>query len=109
VERAAGRVRVHHGGLVWDFTIEDPAAAPRVGHGAASELYAPMTGTVVQVLATEGATVEPGAPLLVVEAMKMEHRIVAPMAAKILKLHVRAGERVDVGAILVSLDPGASA
>jgi acetyl/propionyl-CoA carboxylase alpha subunit len=103
IERRGGRLRVHFEGCVWEF---DVSAAPRAGvrdPSAPSELYAPMTGTVVQVFAREGEDVAAGAALLVVEAMKMEHRIVAPAAARILRLHVKAGDRVDVGADLVSL------
>jgi len=65
-----------------------------------------MTGTVVQVFAAEGQTVESGAPLLIVEAMKMEHKIVAPGKARISRIHVKKGDQVDAGAPLVSLDRG---
>ena len=63
-----------------------------------------MTGTVVQVLAADGQAVESGTPLVIVEAMKMEHRIVAPAKAKVARIHVKSGDRVDVGAKLVSLE-----
>jgi propionyl-CoA carboxylase alpha chain len=104
VERRGGRVFVHHRGLVYE--IEAAAGRRAAGLGAApaaSDLFAPMTGTVVQVFAKEADAVSAGASLMIVEAMKMEHKITAPAAATILRMHVKAGDKVDVGAPLVSL------
>jgi 3-methylcrotonyl-CoA carboxylase alpha subunit len=102
-ERRGGRLRVHHEGLVYEFEVVTGGGRSGPAAAAASELHAPMTGTVVEVFVREGETVAAGAPLLIVEALKMEHRIAAPAAARILRLHVGAGDRVDVGAALVSL------
>jgi 3-methylcrotonyl-CoA carboxylase alpha subunit len=109
VERRGGRTLVHWRGEV--FEVEAATGPSRQGSAAASagrELFAPMTGTVVQVYASDGQPVERGAPLLVVEAMKMEHRIVAPAKARVARVHVKKGDQVDVGAPLVSLDGGDS-
>jgi biotin carboxyl carrier protein len=106
VERKGARARVHYGGIVYDLDPGGRGGAHAHGHEASpSELYAPMTGTIVQVIAKEGDAVTRGGLILVVEAMKMEHRVVAPADATVSAVHVKAGDRVDVGAKLVSLKP----
>jgi 3-methylcrotonyl-CoA carboxylase alpha subunit len=103
VERRGERLLVHWQGLVWAIEDAKKPARSQGAAAAASELFAPMTGTVVQVFAKDGEAVEAGAPLVIVEAMKMEHRIVAPAKAKVARVHVKSGDQVDVGAQLVSL------
>jgi pyruvate carboxylase subunit B len=73
----------------------------------ASTVTAPMPGTVLRVLVAEQATVVAGQPLVVLEAMKMETPLVAPYDAAVEAVHVREGDRVAAGAILVELGPGA--
>jgi acetyl/propionyl-CoA carboxylase alpha subunit len=73
----------------------DPAAAL-----AAGSLTSPMPGTVLRVLAEVGAPVTGGQPLLVLEAMKMEHEIVAPADGVVGELPVVAGDQVQAGAVL---------
>lgn len=65
-------------------------------------LLAPMPGTVVRVAdgLTEGSSVEAGQPLIWLEAMKMEHRILAPAAGTLTALHAAPGRQVEVGALL---------
>ncbi len=65
---------------------------------------APLHGTVVAVAAQAGDLVAPGAELLVLEAMKMEHVVVAPGAGVIRHLAARAGETVAAGALLAIID-----
>jgi 3-methylcrotonyl-CoA carboxylase alpha subunit len=72
-------------------------------HGHAS-LAAPMPGTVLKVLAEEGQTVAAQQPLVVLEAMKMEHVVVAPYAGVVQKLCFRPGALVAKGATLVELE-----
>jgi propionyl-CoA carboxylase alpha chain len=67
---------------------------------AAGSLLAPMPGTVVRVLAERGATVTAGEPLVVLEAMKMEHRVAAATSGVLTELNVTAGQQVDSGTIL---------
>ena len=64
---------------------------------------APMPGLVVRVEVVEGQHVGAGAPLVVVEAMKMENELRASRAGRVAKVHVRAGMPVDKGAPLVTL------
>lgn len=67
-------------------------------------LSAPMPGTVLSVAVEPGAGVSKGNLLLVIEAMKMEHRIVAPDDGIVSALHVAAGDQVENGQLLVTLD-----
>ena len=71
----------------------------REGH-----LRAPMSGMVVAVLVEAGANVARGAPLMVLEAMKMEHTVAAPAAGRIAAVHFRVGDRVQEGVDLVDVD-----
>ncbi|PXY19087.1 acetyl/propionyl/methylcrotonyl-CoA carboxylase subunit alpha [Prauserella muralis] len=67
---------------------------------AAGSLLAPMPGTVVRVAVEQGAAVRAGEPLLWLEAMKMEHRIVAPADGVVTDLPVTVGQQVEHGAVL---------
>ena len=67
-------------------------------------LVAPMPGRVLSIMVAEGDAVERGQLLLVLEAMKMEHRITAPTAGTVKSLKVAEGEQVANGAMLVVLD-----
>jgi 3-methylcrotonyl-CoA carboxylase alpha subunit len=64
---------------------------------------APMSGTVVAVMVKAGNKVAKGAPLVVLEAMKMEHTIVAPAAGVVTAVNFGVGDRVAEGADLVDL------
>lgn len=67
-------------------------------------IVSPMPGTVIAVLVEDGATVEAGAPVVVVEAMKMEHSLTAPLTGTV-HLQARVGDRVAVDAPLASVVP----
>ncbi|RAU48949.1 acetyl/propionyl/methylcrotonyl-CoA carboxylase subunit alpha [Pseudomonas sp. RIT412] len=66
-------------------------------------LTAPMNGSIVRVLAEVGQEVEAGTPLVVLEAMKMEHSIRATRAGVVSALYCGEGEMVSEGAVLVDL------
>jgi len=68
-------------------------------------LTAPMPGKVVALLAQPGQTVEKGAPLLILEAMKMEHTITAPAAGKVKGFRYSAGDQVADGEDLLDFEP----
>jgi acetyl-CoA/propionyl-CoA carboxylase biotin carboxyl carrier protein len=63
-----------------------------------------MPGTVLAVKASEGDHVDAGQPLVVVEAMKMEHTVTAPLAGVVAKLPVRAGAQVALDAVLAVIE-----
>ncbi len=67
-------------------------------------LVAPMPGNVLTTHINEGDTVEQGQLLLILEAMKMEHRITAPVAGMVTKLLVAEGDQVANGEMLIVLE-----
>ena len=73
---------------------------------AGSQLKAPMPGRVVKVLVKVGETVQRGAPIIIVEAMKMENEMHAPASGTVLKVHVVEGATVDAGQLMVELELG---
>jgi 3-methylcrotonyl-CoA carboxylase alpha subunit len=79
----------------------DPLHQGSEGQGAEGGLAAPMPGKVIAWLAQPGADVAKGAPLLILEAMKMEHTITAPSAGKLNAFRFAVGEQVSEGAELV--------
>jgi acetyl-CoA/propionyl-CoA carboxylase, biotin carboxylase, biotin carboxyl carrier protein len=83
----------------------DSAAHDRVTGGGSSTVTAPMPGTVIRVGVSAGDRVEARAPLLVLEAMKMETPLHAPYDATVKSVHVQEGDRVAGGALLVELEP----
>jgi 3-methylcrotonyl-CoA carboxylase alpha subunit len=102
---AAGERRhVFLNGRVWPFASVDPLYQFGEGSGAEGQLVAPMPGKVVALIATPGARVEKGAPLLVLEAMKMEHTITAPANGMLKAFNYAVGEQVSDGAELVEFE-----
>jgi 3-methylcrotonyl-CoA carboxylase alpha subunit len=88
------------------LVLHDPAAEASTEDPSGGRLVAPMPGKIVQVLVSEGDRVERGAPLVIVEAMKMEHTITAPAPGRVEKIHFGVGEMVDEGAELVAFEAG---
>ncbi|WP_458524703.1 acetyl/propionyl/methylcrotonyl-CoA carboxylase subunit alpha [Onishia taeanensis] len=70
-------------------------------HEAESTLTAPMHGTVVALLVEPGTPVEKGMPLMVMEAMKMEHTLSAPADGQVASFHFAAGDTVGQGEVLL--------
>jgi 3-methylcrotonyl-CoA carboxylase alpha subunit len=91
-------------GQMYRLRLLDPLAHADVEEPHAGRLTAPMSGTVVAVMVRPGEAVAKGAPLLVLEAMKMEHTITAPAAGRVGAVHYRPGEQVAEGADLIDLD-----
>jgi 3-methylcrotonyl-CoA carboxylase alpha subunit len=79
----------------------DPLYQGSEGQGAEGGLVAPMPGKVIAWLAQPGAQVTKGAPLLILEAMKMEHTITAPTDGRLNGFRFAVGEQVTEGAELV--------
>ena len=80
--------------------VEQPRH-PRIEDvAAAGSLASPMPGAVWKVLAAAGDDVTKGQPLLIIEAMKMEHEIVAPVDGPLEELRVAEGDQVEAGTIL---------
>lgn len=80
-----------------------PAPAPAAsGSGADGEVVSPMPGKILKVIADNGAHVEAGDVILILEAMKMENEIVAPIAGTV-SLSVSVGQTVDTDALLATV------
>lgn len=71
---------------------------------ASGTITAPMQGTVIKVLVTEGQTVAQGDAVLVLEAMKMENQIQADKAGKVAKINCKAGDTVGSGDVLLVIE-----
>lgn len=120
------RVRLEVGGVVRDLDVtayEDgtvhagrhrltrrPRFTDPREQTAPGSLLAPMPGTVVRVAdgLAVGARVEAGQPLLWLEAMKMEHRVIAPASGTLTALHAAPGRQVEVGALLAVVSDDAT-
>jgi biotin carboxyl carrier protein len=93
------------------YFVERPAAETRRRSGAGGSLKsgevieAPMPGTIVKVPVEEGEVVEAGQVVVVVESMKMENGVQASGAARVKRIHVKAGDSVGFGTALVELEP----
>ncbi len=88
------------------FRVQPPPEARGdrdVAGGSGDRIEAPVTGTVLQVPVSAGQVLAAGQVVAVLESMKMEHRVVAVEAAKVVGVHVRPGQAVQVGTRLVSL------
>ena len=88
------------------YAFRDPVAqdGPEADRGSGA-VTSPMPGRVVAVAVAVGEAVAKGAPLVVVEAMKMELSLQAPFAGVVAELAVRVGQQVTEELVLVRLDP----
>jgi 3-methylcrotonyl-CoA carboxylase alpha subunit len=84
--------------------LVDPLAHAGEVQEHAGHMAAPMSGAIVAVHVKTGDRVDKGAPLVVLEAMKMEHTIVAPAPGIVVAVNCAVGERVSEGADLVDLE-----
>ena len=78
-----------------------PAAAPAAS-GGSGDVISPMPGTVLRLNVNNGDTVASGDVILILEAMKMENEIVAPIAGTV-SLSVSVGQTVDTDALLATV------
>jgi acetyl-CoA/propionyl-CoA carboxylase biotin carboxyl carrier protein len=98
-------------GLSVAFRIAPPPDVDRAARAAAAhsggplELIAPMPGSVLAVHAADGDAVAAGDPVVTLEAMKMEHAVVAPADGRIADLRVATGEQVTRGQVLGIVEP----
>jgi 3-methylcrotonyl-CoA carboxylase alpha subunit/geranyl-CoA carboxylase alpha subunit len=87
---------------VW---LDDLSLAPRAAAGGAAagrDLRAPFNGKLLALHAQVGDTVARGAPLLVIESMKLEHTLAAPRDGTVDSLHVAVGQQVTPGQLLAT-------
>lgn len=79
------------------------AAAPAPSAGAGTKVESPMPGTVLDIKVANGATVNEGDPVVILEAMKMENEINAPCSGTVTSICVNKGDSVDSGTVLVTI------
>jgi biotin carboxyl carrier protein len=110
VKEESGRFVVEVGGETYSVRVEEETRhiiRTRGGMAAADRgqtVTAPMPGKVTQVAVRPGDAVEVGAPLLVIEAMKMENEFRASAAGTVRDVRVRAGQPVNAGDVLVIIE-----
>ncbi len=92
-------------GRAWQLVRIDPLYHAGEGSGPEGSLLAPMPGNIIALIAKIGSTVEKGSPLLILEAMKMEHTITAPTSGMVKSFRFAVGDQVGDGAELVEFEP----
>ncbi|RJF92405.1 acetyl-CoA carboxylase biotin carboxylase subunit [Noviherbaspirillum saxi] len=88
----------------WHFTTDEGISHDGDTAGASGALTAPMPGKISAILAEVGKKLERGAPLLVLEAMKMEHSINAPAAGTVKAFRYEVGDQVGDGDQLIDFE-----
>jgi 3-methylcrotonyl-CoA carboxylase alpha subunit len=86
------------------FSLARPDFGQDDGHAAADVFSAPMHGVVVKLLVEAGSAVNSGQPLLIMEAMKMEHTICAPQDGLVREFYFQAGDQVSGGEELLNFE-----
>jgi 3-methylcrotonyl-CoA carboxylase alpha subunit len=89
----------------FDLHWIDPFGGETEEQAGADKIAAPLPGTVVAVLAEEGATLEKGAPILTLEVMKMEQTLRAPYAGVLKSIKCKVGDIVQEGVELAVVEP----
>ena len=102
VVRDGEMFHVFTGGAHFPLHYNDPLAHAGEAEAEGGRLTAPMPGKIVAVLVDKGKSVEKGAPLLIMEAMKMEHTIAAPANGTVEDLLYAVGDQVAEGAQLLA-------
>jgi biotin carboxyl carrier protein len=104
----AGELKIWSGGRCYGADVRDPRSLRgrkrAVDDHGPRQLTAPMPGKVVRVMVQVGDTVETGAGLLVMEAMKMQNEIKSPKKGTVRKILVTAGSAVNAGEVLAVVE-----
>lgn len=107
-ERVAGDVHIWVGSRRFAPEVRDPRSLRSRSHGTDDhgprKLTAPMPGKVVRVLLAQGAEVEAGAGVVVVEAMKMQNEVKSPKKGTLQKVLVSEGAAVSAGDVLAIVE-----
>ncbi|MGH6887710.1 MAG: acetyl/propionyl/methylcrotonyl-CoA carboxylase subunit alpha [Rhizomicrobium sp.] len=98
---SSGALAVMSEGETWLLAPRDFFGDVESAGAASDRIAAPMPGKIVRVLVRAEDTVKQGQPLVVLEAMKMEHTLAAPSATRIASVDVAIGDQVPEGAVLV--------
>ncbi len=107
IARWPGHVTVFDGAVGHTFAVADPFARAADAQAGAASMRAPMPGLVKIVRAARGDAVIKGQPLLILEAMKMEHTIAAPHDGVIAEIAIEGAQITD-GTVLVRFEEAAA-
>ena len=97
-------------GNVYDVTVEEGAAgaatkaAPKAAGQGSVKVNSPMPGKILSVKTSVGQAVKKGEVLMILEAMKMENEVVAPEDGTVASIDVAAGDSVEAGVVLATLN-----
>ncbi len=97
-------LRIWIGADYWDIALPDPLSGASDHHSSEGSLTAPMPGVITILSAAPGDAIEAGKPLLVMEAMKMEHAVKAPFDGVIKAYKFKPGDQVKDGDLLVEFE-----
>ena len=107
-ERVGNEMHLWVGSKCYSVEIRDPRSlrgrTRQIDDHGPQKLTAPMPGKVVRVLVSQGAEVEAGAGVLVVEAMKMQNEIKSPKKGRVQKILVSEGAAVNAGDVLAIVE-----
>jgi 3-methylcrotonyl-CoA carboxylase alpha subunit len=102
VVRHAGELSVFSNDRSYQLAFEKAAVAEE--EDPSGRLVSPLPGSVIRVLVTGGETVAKGQPLMIIEAMKMEHTITAPRRGTVKQIYFGQGDQVVEGAQLLEFE-----
>ncbi|MGD9966116.1 MAG: biotin carboxylase N-terminal domain-containing protein [Hyphomonadaceae bacterium] len=91
-------------GEAYEFTLDTGERADGEVAAGDGAILSPMPGKIVSVAAKTGAKLKKGDPILVLEAMKMEHTLTAPFDGKLAELNAKPGAQVSEGVLLAKLE-----
>ena len=107
-ERVSSDLHIWLGSVRYAAEVRDPRSlrgrAQAVDEHGPKKLTAPMPGKVVRILVTQGAEIEAGAGVLVVEAMKMQNEVKSPKKGTVQKILVNEGAAVNAGDVLAIVE-----
>lgn len=106
---AASAAEVHIGSRAFNVKLTDPKRLRGVRSAGAqtdgaAQIVAPMPGKVVRVLVEQGAQIEAGDPVVVIEAMKMQNEMKSPRAGTVTTLNAQPGATVTAGEVLAIIE-----
>lgn len=112
VRSRQNRYEILFNDISYTFTVETPFSLQRMmvlnaGKGKATTEYlkAPMPGKIIDVLVREGAVVQRGEPVVILEAMKMQNEILSPINGTVVKISAKANTNVMKDDLLVEIKP----
>lgn len=111
IEKRQNKYTVMLNGVWHSFTVETPFSLKRKkvlksqeGESSSINLEAPMPGKIVEILVEEGAEINSGEPLLILEAMKMQNEIACPVNGVIKRIAIRPNDSVMKDDLLIEID-----